>query len=114
MRGYRPPSWKSKYYIESNLYHLSINFARMYGAWKKELAGEIEEDRQQDLSRRIEIIETAAEAAAPDDVLRRYLIQAATGGMTYEEIKGRGIPCERKTYYRARKIFFWEISRKIK
>ena len=68
--------------------------------------------RKAALADRIQMIEDAAAACAPG--FEKYLIMGCCEeGVTYEMLEGRGIPCCRNTYFKARRRFLALICQKI-
>jgi len=108
---YRYPEKGSQYYIDPLLYDFCIRYARMYPAWKKELATDPDEDRRKELNRRIECIDLAAGKAAPDDVLTGYLLQSVTGdNVSVITLQSRGMPCGKDVLQSMRRRFYYELS----
>lgn len=61
-------------------------------------------------SERMRMVEKTAEEACPS--IARYLLEAVTQGLSYDQIKARlEIPCCKDTYYIAYRRFFWLLSR---
>ena len=110
----RYPSRKSKYYVDRDLYTFAVDYARMMPVWQKELAGETDGDRIRVLHDRIMTVNHAAREAAPDDILRAYLMQSVTQGCTFDELKGRGMPCGKDLYSQIRQAFYYHLAGEIK
>jgi len=113
MSRYRTPSRSNKYYVDQPLFDLSVRFARMLPEWQKELAGDPEEDRHRDLSKRVQMIRTAAEIAAPDEILRGYLIQSVTSDVSCTALQMNGMPCSKNLLIKMRHRFYYELSNMI-
>ena len=60
------------------------------------------------LSERMERVERAAKKAAPE--FWKFLLDGVTEGLTFETLKARDIPCERKLYYKRRRLFYELLS----
>lgn len=114
MSKYRMPSRTSKYYVDRTLFDLSVRYARMLPEWKRELAGDPEEGRHDDLVKRVQMIETAAGIAAPDDVLRGYLIESVTTDASCTALQMRGMPCGKDLLIKMRHRFYFELAEMIK
>lgn len=112
MSRHRLPARGSKYYVDPLLYSFSVDYVKMYPAWKKELAKDLPEDRRKDLESRLDIIQSAAAEAAPDDVMRDFLLKGVCEDLSFIDLVG--IPCERKMYYRIRRRFYFAVAARIK
>ena len=113
MSRYRYPQKTSEFYIDPVLYDFCIRYARMVPAWKKELAGDPDKDRREDLQRRIDCVNLAAGKAAPDEVLREYLIQSVTGDVSFIYLQTRGMPCGKNYLQMMRRRFYFELSQVV-
>ena len=68
--------------------------------------------RLKELSDRIEMIEQTARDADP--TIYKYILMGVTiDHMTFERLKGKGLPCERKMYYDRRRKFYYLMSIKL-
>lgn len=114
MSRYRTPSRSSKYFVDQPLFDLSVRFARMLPAWQKDLAGDLDEGRREDLERRVKMIETAAGKAAPDETLRDFLLQSVTTDASCTALQMRGMPCGKDLLIKMRHRFYFELSEMIK
>lgn len=112
MSRYRTPSRSNKYYVEQPLFDLSVRFARMLPEWQKELIG-ADGDRHRDLTKRIEMIKTAARIAAPDEILQEYLIQSVTSDVSCTALQMRGMPCGKDLLIKMRHRFYYELANMI-
>lgn len=110
----RYPSRNSKYYVDRDLYTFAVDYARMMPVWSRELAWETDHDRILELRSRIDIIDKAAEKAAPDEVLKDYLLQSVTCGITFDKLKSRGMPCGKDLYSQIRQAFYYHLAGEIK
>jgi len=63
----------------------------------------------EELSHRIMIVETTAEATDPE--LSDYILLAVTKGKSYDHMLVYcGIPCSRDTFYKRYRKFFWLLN----
>jgi len=68
--------------------------------------------RLADLYEKIELIRQTAYDAEP--LLHPYLLYYVTHeDMTYDKIKAKGLPCERKMFYDRRRKFYYNLARKM-
>ncbi len=137
MGKYRPPSNKAKYFIPKEDYLTAIHYSLRYPLWKEEL------DSMADTSRAItydkDKVQTSGnydstfEAAVRitesqamikikmvDDVISLvakgmdyYLKLGVCYGLTFDQLKGKGMPCERDMYYLMRRHYYFELSKRI-
>ena len=137
MSKYRAPSNKSKYFIPKEDYLTAIHYSLRYPLWKEEV------DNMADTSRAIcydkDRVQTSGnydstfEAAVRitdsyamqkikmiDDIIALvadgmdyYLRLGVCYGLTFEQLKGKGMPCERDKYYLMRRHYYFELSKRI-
>ncbi len=137
MSKYRPPSSKSKYFIPKEDYLCAIHYSLRYPAWKKELEAMANTARgiaydtdkvqtsgnydstfeaavrisESDMQRKIKIIDDTITLVA--DGLDFYLCLAVCYGFNFDQLKGKGMPCERDKFYLIRRHYYYELSKKI-
>lgn len=135
MAKYRVLSEKNQYYIPREDYLTAIHYALRYPLWVAEMqtnadtrgAIRYDKDRVQtsndfdstqavgikrvELSEKIKIVEDTIEESA--DGMNYYLRLGVCYGLTFDQLKGKGIPCERKKYYQIRRKFYALLSTKI-
>ena len=137
MGKYRVPSERSKYFIPKEDYLTAIHYSLRYPLWKEEV------ERMADTSRAITYdkekvqsskeYDSTYEAAVRitdsyalqkikiiDDVitlvangLDYYLRLGVCYGLTFDQLKGKGLPCERDAYYLMRRHYYYELSKII-
>lgn len=137
MGKYRAPSERSKYFIPKEDYLTAIHYSLRYPLWKEEV------ERMADTSRAITYdkekvqsskeYDSTYEAAVRitdsyalqkikkiDDVitlvangLDYYLRLGVCYGLTFDQLKGKGLPCERDAYYLMRRHYYYELSKII-
>ena len=127
-------SKRSKYYISRHIFMTVYHYCLNYDEWVSEYnlnvglrkgegegggrsKGEQDPTSEQairlaDLYQKIETIRSAAYAAEPElyDYLLAYVTQS---DMTFDKLKARGMPCERKMFYDRRRKFYWIMSKKL-
>lgn len=136
MGRYRRTSKKSKYYLDNELYDTVLHYARNYPRWVAEYSvcdqnGAIRYDkirvqasgdfdptetigiRRAALKDKIDKIEAAAEIAAPEEALRKYLILGACYGLTVYQLQQRQMPCNNREYSAIRSRFFYELAQRL-
>ena len=137
MAKYRTLSEKNKYYIPKEDYITAIHYALRYPLWVEEMKaiadtrGAIRYDkdkvqssnnfdsteaagiRRAELSTKMGIIDKAIETAADGSNLERWLKLGVCHGLTFYQLKEKGIPCERDMYYSMRQRFYYELARVI-
>lgn len=137
MSKYRTPSNKSKYFIPKEDYLTAIHYSLRYPLWKEEV------DNMADTSRAIcydkDRVQTSGnydstfEAAVRitdsyamqkikmiDDIIALvadgmdyYLRLGVCYGLTFDQLKGKGLPCEKDKYYLMRRHYYFELSKRI-
>lgn len=137
MSKYRVPSTKSKYYIPREDYLTAIHYSLRYPLWQQELnamadtskAITYDKDRVQtsnDYDSTFEAAVRISESYAKhrvkmiDDIISLtadgmdyWLRLGVCYGLTFEQLKGKGMPCERDKYYLMRRHYYFELSQKI-
>lgn len=135
MSKYRIPSEKSKYYIPKEDYLTAIHYSLRYPLWKQEVADmantargiSYDKDRVQssnnydstfeaavrieEKQHKIQLIDDTIEMVAGD--LTDFLRMGVCYGLTFDQLKGRGMPCEKDKYYLMRRHYYYELSKKI-
>lgn len=127
-------SQKNKYYLPKQEYLTAVHWCMRYPDWKRELsvspdmsgairydldrvqtsAGNKLEDiaiKRVEIENKVMIMENAAKRAAPGFYM--YLLDGVGYGLTFWQLKKRGIPCGKNLYYAARQYFYWLIAQKI-
>lgn len=106
--------YSGEYKISKHEYLMARHFALCYNEW---LAGcakmENSDPERKELRRKMKTVEqTALEA---DGELYQYLLKAVTNeGITYAHLQMlMDIPCGDQKYYRARRKFYYLLSKKI-
>lgn len=137
MSKYRAPSENSQYYIPKEDYLTAIHYSLRYPLWKEEaddLANTIksttyDSERVQSSGNYDATSETAIRIADSYPRLKMQMIDdlisiCADGldywlrlgvcyGLTFEQLKSKGMPCEHKKYYSMRRRYYYELSLKI-
>lgn len=132
---YRTPSEKSKYYIPKEDYLTAIHYSLRYPLLVEEIraladtSSAIRYDRErvqtsnssdptfeaalkiEGISAKIKIIDDTIRETA--NGLDNYLRQGVCYGLTFDQLKGKGMPCERKMYYMMRRHYYSELSKRI-
>lgn len=135
MSKYRTPGKNSKYYIPKEDYLTAIHYSLRYPLWKQEVedmantARAITYDKDkvqtssdydstfeaaariQEKQRKIQLIDDTIEMVSGD--LADYLRMGVCYGLNFNQLKGKGMPCEDKKYYTIRRMYYYELSKKI-
>lgn len=135
MTQYRTPRTTSKYYVPKEEYLTVVHFCRQYPLWVAELG--IEPDtskgvsydkervqssnqydptselamRRERLSRKKQLVDDTARAVA--DAMGKWLVIGVTQGLTYYQLRLKGMPCGKNMYSSLRQRFYFELSKKI-
>lgn len=137
MGKYRTPSEKSKYYLPKEEYLTAIHYSLRYPLWKADVdsladtskAIAYDNERVQNTGdydstyeaavrlsnsaaqRKMKVVDETIELVA--DGLDYYLRLGVCYGLTFDQLKGKGLPCERDAYYLMRRHYYYELSKKI-
>lgn len=137
MSKYRTPSENSKYYIPKEDYLTAIHYALGYPLLKEEV--ETMADTSKGISYDKDKVQTSFgydttfEAAVRiaesnkqhkmqliDDTIRLvadgmdyWLRLGVCYGLTFDQLKGKGMPCERDLYYLMRRKFYFILAKRI-
>lgn len=135
MGKYRTPAENSKYYIPKEDYLTAIHYSLRYPLWLAEIkdktdtskAIRYDKDKVQSSSdydataeSAIKIAEIRDKINLIDDVISRvapdmeYWIRLGVCyGLTFDQLKGKKMPCERDKYYLMRRHYYYELSKRI-
>jgi hypothetical protein len=128
-------SKKSKYYVPKNLFRECLYFCRQYPEWVRELseyetlkgidygkdkiqAGETGDStaviamRRYTLERKVNLVEMSLRESAPAFVIP-WLKIGVTTEMSVWQLEAKGMSINRKTYFKYRRVFFFNLSQKI-
>ena len=134
---YRPLSKKNKYFIPKEDYLTAIHYSLRYPIWKEELdsyadtskAIVYDKDRVQssgdyDSTFEAAVRITDSEMAHKVQMIDNIITQVSKGmdywlklgvcyGLTFDQLKGKGMPCERDMFYEIRRHYYYELSKRI-
>lgn len=135
MSKYRTPSTSSKYYIPKEDYLTAIHYSLRYPLWKEEVADMAntakaivyDKDKVQSsggydstYEAAVRIQEKQSKIQLIDDTIMLvaggmdyWLRLGVCYGLTFDQLKGKGMPCEKDKYYLMRRRYYFEISRRI-
>ena len=137
MSKYRPLSRKNKYYIPKEDYLTAIHYSLRYPIWKQEMdaiadtskALTYDSDKVQgsgdydstfeaavkltesDIAKKVQLIDDIIAIVAKG--MDNWLRLGVCYGLTFDQLKGKGMPCERDLYYDMRRHYYFELSRRI-
>ena len=134
-KKYRVLSDKNKYSLPKEDYLTAIHYALRYPLWIEELRTSadtgkgISYDREKvqtsggydttaetairlaEVSGKVELIDGIIRNIAPE--IENYLRRGVCYGLTFDQLKAQGMPCERDAYYLRRRHFYYELSKRI-
>ena len=137
MSKYRTPSENSKYYIPKEDYLTAIHYALGYPLLKEEVETmantskgiSYDKDKVQSNSGYDSTFEAAVKIAESnkqhkmqtiDDTIKLvadgmdyWLRLGVCYGLTFDQLKGKGMPCERDCYYLMRRKFYYVLAKRI-
>lgn len=135
MSKYRIPSSNSKYYIPKEDYLTAVHYALRYPLWvamiqdARDTSTAIRYDkdkvqtspsadmilnaaiRSTELIDKVNLIDNIINLCTDD--MQYFLRLGVCYGLTFNQLKGQGMPCERDKYYLMRKMFYYNLSQKI-
>lgn len=135
MGKYRTPSEGSRYYIPKEDYLTAIHYSLRYPLWKEEVEAMADTSRAitydkdkvqtssnydstyeaavriQEKQHKIQIIDDTIHDVA--DGMDYWLRLGVCYGLTFDQLKGKGMPCEHKKYYLIRRMYYYKLSKKI-
>ena len=135
MSKYRVPSERSKYYIPKEDYLTAIHYSLRYPLWKQEVtdmantarAITYDKDKVQSTNNfdstfeaavrieekqhKIQLIDDTIEKVAGN--MSEWLRLGVCYGLTFDQLKGKKMPCERDMYYLMRRHYYYELVKKI-
>ena len=135
MSKYRIPSEKSKYYIPREDYLTAIHYSLRYPLWLAEVKAKadtskaIRYDKEKvqvsndfdstseaairisEINEKIKLIDEVIKQVAPD--MEYWLRLGVCYGLTFEQLKSKGLAYERDAYYLMRRHYYYELSRRI-
>lgn len=134
-KKYRVLSEKNKYSIPKEDYLTAIHYALRYPLWIEELrtaadtGKAISYDREKvqtsggydtTAETAIRMAEVSSKVNLIDEIIRNvaeeienYLRRGVCYGLTFDQLKAQGMPCERDAYYLRRRHFYYELSKRI-
>lgn len=137
MAQHRIPKENSKYYIPKEEYLTVLHYCRQYPYWEAELAAiqegiagsgiDTEKERVQSsnqfdpvstmgirmaaISKKKKLVDDAIHSCAAG--MDKWIILGVCHGLTYPQLRQRGIPCSPNTYYKIRRYFYYRMSKII-
>ena len=137
MGKYRSLSRKNKYFIPKEDYLTAIHYSRRYPIWKEELDSMADTSKaltydtdpvqtsgdydstfeaavrivESDNAKKIKLIDDTISLTAKG--LDNFLRLGVCYGLTFEQLKSKGMPCERDMYYEVRRHYYFELSKRI-
>ena len=137
MSKFRPPSKKNKYYIPKEDYLTAIHYSLRYPIWKQELDSVADTSRainydkdnvqssgdydstfeaavkltESAIARKVQMIDSTISIVAKG--MDNWLRLGVCYGLTFNQLKNKGMPCERDLYYDMRRHYYFELSQKI-
>lgn len=137
MGKYRAPSKNSKYHVPKEDYLTAIHYSLRYPLWKEEVetmadtskAIAYDKDKVQSSSGYDSTFEAAVKIVESnkqhkmqivDDTIQKvaggldyWLRLGVCYGLTFDQLKGKGLPCERDAYYLMRRKYIYYLVQRI-
>lgn len=137
MSKYRALSRKNKYYIPKEDYLTAIHYSLRYPIWRQEIdaiadtakAIRYDKDNVQssgdfDATFEAAVKLTESTIAKKVKLIDDTISQVSKGmdnwirlgvcyGLTFDQLKNKGMPCERDMFYEIRRHYYFELSKRI-
>lgn len=134
-KKYRALSEKNKYFLPKEDFLTAVHYSLRYPLWVEELrtaadtVGAIRYDRDKvqtsitgsstedaairmaEISRKVDLVDSIIEQVA--NGMDNWLRMGVCFGLTFDQLKGKEMPCERDKYYLMRKKYFYELAKHI-
>jgi len=134
-RKYRVLSDKNKYALPKEDYLTAIHYSLRYPLWVEELRTAADTGvairydkekvqtsnsadptfdvavRMAELTDRINMVDNTIKLVA--EGLDSWVRMGVCYGLTFEQLKGRNMPCERDKYYSMRRRYYYELAQRI-
>lgn len=134
---YKELSKKNKYYLPKEDYLTAIHYSLRYPIWKAELEtaadtrGAIRYDKDMVQSvndydstsetaiklaliiDKINLVDECIRVACNGNNMEQFLRYGVCYGMTFDQLKTRGMPYERDAYYAMRRRYYYELANRI-
>ena len=134
-KKYRALSEKNKYFLPKEDFLTAVHYSLRYPLWVEELrtaadtVGAIRYDRDKvqtsitgsstedaairmaEISRKVDLVDSIIEQVA--NGMDNWLRMGVCFGLTFDQLKGKEMPCERDKYYLMRKKDFYELAKHI-
>lgn len=137
MSKYRLPSKKSEYYIPKEDYLTAVHYSLRYPLWKEEVENMADTSKaisydgdkiqstydydstfeaalkiaESSKQHKMQIIDDTIRLVAPD--MEYYLRLGVCYGLTFNQLKGKKMPCEKDAYYSMRRRYYYELVKRI-
>ena len=115
MSQFRTPTKRSKFYVPKEEYLTVLHFCRQYPEWEKEILNsqrpETDPSRIATIKKKKAVLEMLIRKTA--DGMDEWLFLGVCHGLTYQQLKKRGMLIGRTQYYEMRQRFYYYLSRII-
>ncbi len=137
MSKYRVPSERSKYYIPKEDFLTAVHYSLRYPLWKEEVENMADTSKgiaydtdkvqtssdydstfeaairiaESDKQHKMTIIDETIKKVAPE--LEYWLRLGVCYGLTFNQLKGKKMPCEKDMYYLMRRRYYYELVKRI-
>ena len=137
MSKYRALSRKNKYYIPKEDYLTAIHYSLRYPIWRQEIdaiadtAKAIRYDKdnvqssgdfdatfeaavkltESTIAKKVKLIDDTISQVSKG--MDNWLRLGVCYGLTFDQLKNKGMPCERDMFYEIRRHYYFELSKQI-
>ena len=132
---YRALSTNNKYYLPKETYLTAFHFSLQYPQWVQELntlpdsgsAIQYDKDKVQtsntydanaelamrryEIEKKKKLVDDTAREVC--ERLQEWIILGVCYGLTFWQLKDKGMDCERDRYYQLRRRYYYELAKKI-
>ena len=115
MPKYRTPSKRSKYYVPKEEYLTALHFCRQYPEWERAIAESTDQGndhaRLSNIEKKKATVDMLIHKMA--DGMDEWLFLGVCHGLTFPQMKQRGLPIGRTKYYEMRQRFYYYLAQMI-
>jgi hypothetical protein len=126
---------KNKYSLPREDYLTALHYSLRYPLWLEELKtaadtgkgirydlDKVQTTNDHDITSEVALrmVEVSGKINLIDDVIKLcskgmddWLRKGVCYGLTFDQLKAKGMPCERKYYYQMRRMYYFELMQRI-
>ena len=134
MSQYRTPCESNDFYLPKEEFLTMVHFCLQYPTWEQQLkdisslkspvirSNRVQNSRHSDttadtamklarITRKMDMVDNTLKSLSSG--IEEWLKLGVCEGLTYEQLRMKGIPCGSKLYYKIRQRFYYELAQKF-